>query len=155
MSASQQPEQSPAPPPESSQFDFWVGEWDVTWDGGVGTNTIRRRMGGHVIEEQFRGGEPPLHGMSVSVYSPRLGAWQQTWVDNQGSYLDLAGGLSGGEMILGMERTANGITTRTRMVFYNIAADQLDWRWERSRDGGESWELLWQIHYARRPAAPA
>src|SRR5215212_1955962 len=73
-----------AVPPETRQFDFWIGEWDVTWDGGGGTNSIRAILDGHVIEERFHSSDLPLQGMSLSVYSPQLGQWEQTWVDSQG-----------------------------------------------------------------------
>jgi hypothetical protein len=143
----------PAPPPEARQFDFWIGEWDVVWQGGSGTNVIRSTLGGHVIEEQFRSEAPPLHGMSVSVYNPQLRKWQQTWVDNHGSYLDLIGEYQDGAMSLGMKRIVNGQPVRMRMLFYNIATDQLDWNWERSDDDGRTWQLLWQIHYTRKQPA--
>ena len=37
-----------------------------------------------------------------------------------------------------------------RIVFYNIGADELYWNWERSVDGGESRQVQWQIHSARK-----
>jgi hypothetical protein len=36
-----------------------------------------------------------------------------------------------------------------RMVFSGIEADTFDWRWERSVDGGETWEPPWTIDYHR------
>jgi hypothetical protein len=142
-----------APPPETHEFDFWLGEWGVTWEGGAGTNSIRSTLGGHVVEEQFRGANPPLQGMSVSVYNPQLGKWQQTWVDDQGSYLALAGGFKEDKMVLAMERMQNNRLVSMRMVFYNITANQLDWNWERSEDGGQTWQLMWHIQYTRKQAA--
>ena len=32
----------------------------------------------------------------------------------------------------------------------NIARDALDWRWERSDDNGQTWQVQWQIHYHRQ-----
>lgn len=88
--------------PEQKQFDFWVGEWDLTWPGekpgemGHGGNSIKRIMGGCVIEERFTGGESmPLRGMSVSTFDSRAGKWKQTWVDNEGSYLRLCRRMQG------------------------------------------------------------
>src|SRR5262245_4114943 len=112
-----------ASPPETSQFDFWLGEWDVAWEGGSGTNTIRLLFGGHVVEEQFRSENPPFHGMSLSVYNSQQRKWQQTWVDNQGGYLVLDGQYTNNRMILAMQRTIDERLIDMRMVFYNIAAD--------------------------------
>jgi hypothetical protein len=49
-----------------------------------------------------------------------------------------------------MERAVNGRPTSYRMVFYNIAKQSLDWDWQSSEDAGQSWRLLWRIHYQRR-----
>ena len=136
---------------EARQFDFWLGEWDLSWgEGGRGKNRISKEHGGCVIQEKFDG-RPGMAftGMSVSVYNPRRGVWQQTWVDSNGTYLDLEGGFDGGEMILMCERDVEGKNALLRMVFHNIQDDALDWRWERSFDGGESWEPRWEIHYER------
>ena len=43
----------------------------------------------------------------------------------------------------------NGQPILQRMLFYNIRADSLDWNWERSDDGGQTWKTLWKIHYER------
>ena len=134
------------------QFDFWLGEWDVTWEGGSGTNLVRRILDDKVIEENFDGrpGEN-LIGHSLSAYQPARG-WLQTWVDNQGSYLEFAGGWEDGKMILRREAVVDGQPCRQRMVWYNLAADEFDWNWERSDDEGATWRVLWIIHYQRRKA---
>ena len=37
-----------------NQFDFWLGEWDVTWDeDGKGKNHILRIMDDKIIQENF------------------------------------------------------------------------------------------------------
>jgi hypothetical protein len=136
--------------PEAKQFDFWIGEWDCTWEeDGRGSNSIRPAFDGCVIEEQFDG-SPALdfRGMSVSVYCPALGRWQQTWVDTEGNYFDLTGGMADGNMILACDDTRT--PGRLRMVFSNIEADSLDWRWERSEDGERTWKCLWAIRYRRK-----
>ena len=46
---------------EQKQFDFWVGEWELTWPGqkpgetGRGGNSIKIVMGGCVVEELVYG----------------------------------------------------------------------------------------------------
>jgi hypothetical protein len=153
--ASQQPT-NPCNQSEQRQFDFWVGEWKLTWPGPKGeaqhgTNSIHRVLDGCVVEENFSGGDVMhLRGKSLSTYDARLGKWKQTWVDNEGGYLDFFGEFSHGQMILSRKATGrNGKKFLQRMVFKNIRPNQLDWSWERSEDGGKSWTVVWPIHYER------
>lgn len=138
--------------PAARQFDFWVGEWNLTWgDDGQGHNVIRPIMGGCVIEENFSAPSGGYFGKSVSAYAVQQGIWKQTWVDNNGSYLDFTGGMEGNQMILRRQFTnAEGQAVMQRMRFYDIEKDHFDWSWERSLDEGQTWEPVWQIHYERR-----
>lgn len=144
------------PPPcsqaEVLQFDFWVGEWDLAWgDNATGRNVIEKTLDGCVIVENFDGSPgTPLRGMSVSTYNARQGQWQQTWVDNQGSYLDFTGGYEGARMVLQRTATAaDGRHVLQRMVWFDISGDSLRWHWENSRDDGATWDVLWAIRYTR------
>ena len=151
----------PCSSPEASQFDFWVGEWDLSWpadqtggeSGGTatGTNRIQHRFGNCVIEENFSSTDGSFLGHSVSVYDPDAGVWKQTWVDNVGGYLLFEGGMKDGFMEL---RTPvveqDGEQVVQRMVFTEVTDDSLVWRWQGSRDGGNSWNDLWTISYFRR-----
>ncbi|MDZ7757699.1 DUF1579 family protein [Rhodohalobacter sp.] len=139
-------------------FDFWLGEWELTWQNGDGTtatgkNTVRRILGGHVIEENFEaltGDMAGYEGKSYSVYNPQTGEWKQTWVDNGGSYLDFTGDITDGNRIFHRTAfTAEGDRFLQRMHFYDITEDSLSWDWERSLDEGETWELMWRIQYRR------
>lgn len=147
-----EPEPSACASPEFAQFDFWIGQWDLTWaDSGRGTNTITKEYSGCVIVEKFDGRPTtPFEGMSVSTFNTRLGKWQQTWVDNSGSYLEFVGEFSGGKMILSREAMVDGAPQWQRMVWYNIRDNSLDWNWEKSVDGGKTWEVAWMIHYQRQ-----
>ncbi len=142
--------------PDSCQFDFWVGEWNLEWkdaNGNTqsGTNRIMKILNNYVVLENFSTSDSSFKGTSASVYNKRLGKWQQTWVDNSGAYLDFTGGFSDGKMIL--SRTginAKGEPIPVRMVFFNITKNEFDWSWEKSSDNGSSWIPMWQIHYKRR-----
>jgi hypothetical protein len=142
----------PEPPcaaPEFRQLDFWVGTWDLTWEGGSGTNVIDRPYGDCVIRERFDGGD--FRGMSVSTWDPLAGVWKQTWVDNRGGYMDFTGGPDGDRMILSRVLVTDAGEVHQRMVFRDIIEDSLTWDWERSLNGGQTWELRWRIQYRRRP----
>jgi len=131
------------------QFDFWLGEWDVTWgEDGTGTNHVLRIMDDKIIQENFS--SPDLKGMSVSSYAVKRKLGCQTWVDNNGSYLDFTGKFEDEKMIFSRDAVVRGEACKQRMVWYNIKADQFDWNWESSDDHGETWKVLWQIKYKRK-----
>jgi hypothetical protein len=142
----------PCHSPEAAQFDFWLGEWNLTWrDSGKGTNKITKVLDGCVILENFDGAPSmQFRGWSVSSFDVATGEWKQTWVDNQGGYLDFTGGFADGKMTLSRETTIEGKPALQRMVFSNIGENDLDWNWEHSLDGGGTWEPRWLIHYRRR-----
>jgi hypothetical protein len=91
---------SPCSLPEASQFDFWLGDWNLTWNDTLhGTNHVEKIMSGCAVQENFT--DPKLNyiGKSWSVYNKNFRQWQQTWVDNQGGYIALTGGMQGDSMI--------------------------------------------------------
>ena len=134
---------------ENHEFDFWLGEWDVTWGEGVhGTNRVESILDGAVIQENFNG--DGLIGISVSVFSREDSRWHQTWVDNSGSYLDFVGEFVDGKMILSRNGIAEGKPIKQRMVWFDISANQVRWNWERSDDDGANWRALWEIQYQRK-----
>lgn len=149
--AAQQETSPPCSQPEAAQFDFWLGEWDLEWgEDGRGRNVITRALDDCVIVENFDGTPAiRLRGTSVSVFDARSGQWRQTWVDNQGGYLDFSGAFSNSRMVLMRSATLDGQRFLQRMVWYDIQDDSLSWNWERSDDGGKSWEVLWEIRYTR------
>ena len=139
--------------PPARALDFWLGHWTVTWgDGLTASNHVEASLDGAVIRETFDGRPgADFTGSSLSVYSPHLDLWRQTWVDSQGSYWAFTGGPQGDRFIFATDDLRDGRPIKLRMVFYNIAAASLDWDWERSDDGGATWTLQWRLHYTRQP----
>lgn len=147
---------NPCAAAEQKQLDFWVGDWDLTWPGAKtgevshGTNHIQRILDGCVVQEKFSGQAAHLRGTSVSIFDATAGKWKQTWVDNEGGYLDFVGEFKDGQMILQREATGkNGAKFLQRMVWKNISASEFDWSWEASQDSGKTWQVQWPIHYKR------
>ena len=133
------------------EFDFWVGEWDVTWgEKATGTNTIRSILDGCAIVEEFDAPTEDFHGTSVSCYNVKRGRWEQMWADNAGNCWQFTGGMDGDDMVLSTREVEDGRDVVLRMVFFEIKPDQFDWRRERSADQGATWQELWRIHYRRR-----
>jgi hypothetical protein len=155
--SNQTPPPNPCTLPEQKQLEFWVGEWDLTWPGatagetGHGTNSIKRIMDGCVVQENFSALAQPLRGISVSMFDNTTGKWKQTWVDNEGGYLDFTGEFNDGQMVLSREAIGpKGAKFLQRMVYKNISANEFDWSWESSKDDGKTWQVQWPIHYKRK-----
>jgi hypothetical protein len=159
-SAPATPKPAPCTAPEFHQFDFWVGEWDLSWSAqgnvpaGTATNRIEKILDGCVIQETFTTtGAPSFNGRSVSTYVVQEKKWKQTWVDNQGIYLDLTGEFKDGEMRLTRHGLGvDGKPRLSRMTFTNIKPDSFDWNWEISTDDGKTWKN-WPVHYKRKGSA--
>lgn len=145
------------PEPETC-FDFWLGTWDLAWEDADGTpargfNRIERILDGHVIKESFKaltGAYKGFEGESYSVYNTQTGVWKQTWVDNNGDYLDFTGEVHGDKRIFKRRGISpGGQEIFQRMVFYDITGDSFTWDWEVSEDNGDTWQLRWRIFYKR------
>lgn len=149
-----QPVQAAAP---ADLFDFWVGDWVVTWKNANGSpgqarNRVSKILGGQVIEEDFTGDpavKPQLLGRSLSVRD-KAGLWHQAWADNQGGFFALTGSAEGESRYFSTAFQQVGEQLQgKRMRFYNIQTDSFIWDWEGSNDGGKTWTLIWRLHYQR------
>lgn len=139
-------------------YNFWLGKWDAKWvDGqgnvGEGTNHISLITGDKVLHENFqilKGSNAGYLGTSISVFNPNTKVWHQTWMDNQGGNIVFTGEVQGDKRIFktAMQNT-NGQQIQSRMVFYNIKEDGFTWDWERTTDGGQTWNLNWRIEYTK------
>lgn len=140
--------------PESKQLDFWIGEWDLSYvnNGAAGKsrNRITKTLDGCVIMEEFTGAPgTKLDGRSHSTFDRMTRRWKQTWVDNTGSYLDFTGGLRDGHMSFAREAENTSGKFHQRMIWQDVKRDSLKWLWQRSDDGGRTWETQWEIDYRR------
>lgn len=132
----------------SRDFDFWLGAWRVEWDEGgvakVGWQRVETTCDGLVVFERFTADPVREHeGLSVSLWDARSSSWKQTWVDAAGNYLDFAGGLVDGEMILTCAVDDVEQPFR-RMRWHDIEPDAFRWSWEASADGEAWWVLMAQ-----------
>lgn len=86
--------------PEASQFDFWLGRWEVRDIDGtlIGYDTITKRDGDCSILEQWERISGST-GTSLSFFVPSRGQWRHVWTGSGGTVVELAGGLTeAGEM---------------------------------------------------------
>jgi hypothetical protein len=149
---SQDGPKKPCDAPENRQFDFWAGEWSVAKPDGttVGENRIEIILGGCVLMENWRSTNGASVGHSFNVYAD--GKWHQTWVDNQGSLLELAGGLDDrGRMVLSQKTTdSEGKPALHEISWEKLDTGQVKQHWRLSHDEGRTWEDLFVGIYTRR-----
>ena len=153
----------PSAPPSCAdatyrQFDFWVGDWDLSFDNGNGqvghaaNHITKDEFGGCVIAEHFQQPDTGYKGASWSIYDGPTGKWRQTWVDNQGGVFVLTGGPVTGQPYAFELKTVDvrGPTkTFKRMIWQDVTPDSLTWRWQSLEPDG-SWKDAWVLKYQRR-----
>ena len=88
--------------PEFRDFDFWVGEWDVTGRANgnkAGTNRIESINNGCLLVEHWQSSSGGT-GTSMNYFDPVTDEWRQVWVSNN-LLIDIKGGLNDeGQMVL-------------------------------------------------------
>lgn len=148
----QTPAVAPCSSPEYRQFDFWVGDWKVQDTAGdvAGTNQITAIQGGCVLFENWNGAKGGT-GNSFNMYHSADKKWHQTWVDNQGGRLDLAGGLQGGKMVLEGETPSQRDPAKRvkQRITWEKKGENVRQLWEASRDDGQTWKVLFDGLYVR------
>lgn len=144
----------PCSAPEHSQFDFWVGSWEVASPDGKhqGTNAIVKILGGCAIQENWAGAGGGLTGQSYNIYSTARGVWHQTWVDSNGSLLLLDGGIEDGSMVLRGESPAkDGHGTLLHVISWEpLEGGDVRQTWRISKDGGDTWNDAFIGIYSRK-----
>lgn len=143
----------PCNAPQNSQFDFWLGTWQVSTGGKVvGRNVVAKVQGGCTVTENYHAVGGPYEGSSFNWYDPAGDRWHQVWVDNGGTRLMLRGGLKDGSMVLTGERTLQGATVSDRITWTPNPDGSVRQHWEQSRDGGLGWGTIFDGLYT--PVAP-
>jgi hypothetical protein len=138
--------------PEHRQFDFWIGEWDVTIPQGAtaGRNRIEPILGGCALRENWTGAKGSS-GTSYNAFNRTSGKWHQTWVDNGGLVLLLDGAFADGKMVLsGETRDTSGAKVLNRITWQETAPGAVRQLWETSRDGGGTWSVAFDGRYRKR-----
>lgn len=141
----------PALPPESRQFDFWLGEWDVTNPAGkpAGTSRIESIAAGAGLLENWTGATG-LTGRSLNAWNAAKKQWQQFWVGGGGGVLELSGGLVNGSMVLTGENKVNGVRRLERITWTPNPDGTVRQHWEQSADDGKTWTTAFNGLYRKK-----
>lgn len=139
--------------PEHRQFDFWLGEWDVTLPNGnvAGRNRIQSITAGCALREEWTGASG-FTGTSLNGFDVGSGRWHQTWIGSDGMVLTLDGGLREGSMELSGVTTRDGVKTLHRIRWTPLPGTPPTVRqlWESSTDGGKTWTVAFDGVYRKK-----
>jgi hypothetical protein len=144
------PAATPCTEGEYRQFDFWVGEWNVTAVGQPPgspptPSDITLEPGGCAVFENFGKGA----GRSINVYSPADGQWHQTFLFASGQRLVLTGGPAGEAMVL--SRSIQGPPSSfDRWTWTQLSEGRVRQLQEVSSDGGVTVQALFDGTYVPR-----
>jgi hypothetical protein len=145
------PSPPPQPPPEARQFDFWVGEWDVTTaDSKVaGRNRIELILDGRALQEHWTG-TGGVAGTSLNLFDTEAKKWRQFWIDGTGGSLQLTGGLVDGRMVLEGTGKEAGKTLHDRITWTPNPDGSVRQLWERSEDNRATWFVVFDGLYRKK-----
>ena len=141
---------------EHRQFDFWIGDWDVTSPAGkpAGKNLIKPILNGCVLHESWNG-NGGYTGESFNAYDASRKVWHQTWVDGAGGVLMMDGRFENGSMTL----SDKNLPSKANAALIN----EISWtpnadgsvrqHWRVSQDGGKTWTTSFDGKYVKSARA--
>lgn len=116
---------------QHDQFDFWVGDWIVYDTAGneIARNTIVQMQDNCVLQESWRSTNST--GTSYNYFNRSDSTWNQLWVDNSGSHLELKGQTIENGMQLSSDwiTSASGTQYRNQIVWKLLADGSVTQTW--------------------------
>ena len=133
-------------PEEASEFDFWIGSWQVN---GGGLDKVKRFGKGVAILETFKA--PGGGGWSVNVFDATTRTWTQTWQTSTGRYFQVTGKKEGNDIVLvgKVRNPQTGAIDLLRLSFVNISRNAFQQRYEVSTDDGATWRVTSTVQFTR------
>ena len=138
---------------EARQFDFFVGEWDAFNPQGqkAGSSVIQTFANGCGVLENWSNAFGSGNGKSINYYDASDAKWHQHWIGPNGSPANYAGTFSDGALrFIGEPSTTRGVTTLSRLTFFNLGPNTVRQLAEASTDGGKTWTTTYDFKYVRR-----
>ena len=136
-----------------SEFDFWLGDWDVHIADGTyaGHNRIRRAERGCVVTENWVGSSGGT-GMSINYFDLATDEWVQVWNSAGGSQIHIRGGLTDEGMALSgtIHYVATGTTAPFRGLWTLMDDGRVRQFFEQSSDDGRTWSTWFEGFYSRQ-----
>jgi hypothetical protein len=140
---------------EYRQWDFWIGNWESRDKAGVvqGYNLVKPIENGCALQEWWHGTDG-LTGTSFSIFDRTRKLWNQTWVSGGGTLLPIEGRLVGKSIVLwGNHVTDTGLPELHRTIWTQNDDGSVLQVWDKSQDGGQRWEIIYE-GFLRRTDRP-
>jgi hypothetical protein len=120
---------------EYRQFDFWLGDWEVFNKKGdkVGENKIHTVQDGCALQENWT--SKGQTGTSFNYYNTADSTWNQIYLDNIGTVLELKGVLKNNKMIL---RSKMVKSVKANFYYYN----QIVWEKDSQGNVSQKWDIV-------------
>lgn len=135
-----------------SEFDFWVGVWEVRDAAGnlAGTNRIAKVERGCLITESWTGASGST-GFSINYLDAADGKWVQIWNSAGGTQINYRGGMTEeGMRLVGEINSAGGGAAAPFRGLWTLLPDgRVRQLFEQSNDGGTSWTTWFDGYYTR------
>ncbi|HJP61492.1 MAG TPA: hypothetical protein VJ865_15900 [Gemmatimonadaceae bacterium] len=138
---------------ERHRFDFWLGAWDVTTEGGtkVGESVIETASNGCAILENWAGAKGG-RGKSLNSYNQEQKQWQQFWIGSDGDVHEYRSSQSDGKSLIFFMKRETSPQKIVRLTFTPIDKDTVRQHSEESEDGGQTWKTDYDFYYHRKAA---
>ena len=137
--------------PKNREFDFWLGQWDVTSLGQrAGSNDIQLILGDCVLFENWSSASGTF-GKSFNFYDANEDHWRQIWVDDTGGVVEFTGQFRDGALYYtGLTHDpSSGAEMQHKLTFTPNEDGSVRQLWEQSTDGGANWQVAFDGLYQR------
>lgn len=148
--------------PDQRLLDGLIGTWDVDYTIYDANNSVRHYLGtavyqrildGAAIQEIWsdsHGRSARPYGTTLEFYDAKRGRWTAIWIyPEQGMYYSVTGGETAGRIVLTGE-DQKGVMQRWSDE--DFRANSFIGRFEVSKDGGKTWQLVGVNHMQRHEA---
>jgi hypothetical protein len=139
--------------PENRALDFWLGQWTIAAPGGSSsaTSNVALELDQCLVVESWDGGRGHT-GENLFAYSADDKSWHGMFADNEGRvHIFLDGKASPGlARFTGSSRGPNGESMLNRVTIRRIGANHIEQGWEKSSDGGKTWNTAFRGEYTRK-----
>jgi hypothetical protein len=142
--------------PTYQKLNFWVGDWDVfDIKSGKkdGTNRIEKTLKACAIIENWTEEADGSEGKSLFYVQRATGQWKQVWVEDSGGMKEksLQESYAGeGVRFQGEILHKEGGSHLDRTTLLPQDGGRVRQTIEISRDGGKSWEVVYDAEYRRK-----